>query len=183
MNIIKNISDKFKNILISAGLFFLYLFGTCVITMLVEALFCFFLGKIILIPYLALTILRMAIYTLGVTGLMAFVGYREGYREMEFSMGEMSAGYGMAAVLHLLFAMLFKFQGFVSGSVRFTAGLIWNGVDITSDNLLNETPYWLFLVVFLGYALLYFAAFAIAKYFGMQKRIIDRGELRRNEQM
>ena len=89
----------------------------------------------------------------------------------------------LATVLHLLFAMLFKFQGFVSGGVRFTAGLIHNGMDITYDSLINKTPYGMFLLVFVAYAAVYLIALTVAKYFGAQKRVIDRADLRKDEDL
>jgi hypothetical protein len=77
--------------------------------------------------------------------------------------------------------MLFKFQAFVSGAVRFTAGLIYNGWDVTYDSLINETPYHMFLLVFAGYGLLYTAVLTVSKYLGAQKRVMDRAELRIGE--
>jgi hypothetical protein len=77
--------------------------------------------------------------------------------------------------------MLFKFQGFAAGGTRFLAGLIHNGWSVTYDSLVNETPYLMFVGVFVGYAALYTAALTVAKYVGAQKRIIDRAELRMGE--
>lgn len=176
------IVSKLKGLAASVGLYFLYLFGSCVVIMLVEALFSFLLDKLIVVDYFPLTVIRIVIYTVGVTALMGLFGYAEGYREMACPVGETAAAYGLAVIPHLLFAMLFKFQSFVSGSVRFTAGLIHNGTDITYDSLINQTPYWLFLVIFAAYALLYGLALVVCKYFGAQKRIIFRAELRRHEQ-
>ena len=87
----------------------------------------------------------------------------------------------LGAVLHLIFAMLFKFEGFVSGAVRFTAGLLHNGWTISYDSLINETPYALFLLVFLLYSALYITVLTITKRLGAQKRVIDRAELRKGE--
>lgn len=172
---------KLRNLLVTSGLYFLYLFASCVLTMLVEALLVFFLDKFIIIPYFPLTIIRIVIYSIGVVAILCVLGYAEGYREGKCFIGETILAYIPAMILHLLFAMLFKFQGFVSGSVRFTAGLIANGQSITYDSLINVTPYTMFLAMFFAYAALYLLAFLLAKYFGAQKRIIVRGELRKGE--
>ena len=87
----------------------------------------------------------------------------------------------IASVIHLLFSMLFHFQGFVSGGVRFTAGLIFNGWGVTEETLVNDTPYRVFLAVFAAYAVLYVATLTLSKYLGAQHRIIDRAELRKGE--
>ncbi len=172
---------KLKNIALNGLFYFLYMFGACFITMLVEAMLVSFGEKFVAIPYPALTIIRIVIYTLGVTALMAIAGYGEGYRDGVCYLGDTIVGGIPALLLHLIFAMLFKFQAFVSGAVRFTAGLLFNGMTITYDRLINDTPYWLFLVVFLGYGLLYMLTLTISKYLGAQRRIVDRADLRRGE--
>jgi hypothetical protein len=172
---------KIKSTATDALFAFLYLIGACLITMLAEALVSYIINHVVVLSYPTLTVIRIAIYSIGVMALMGVVGYYEGYREAYCSVGESLAGVLLAAVPHLLLAMLFRFQGFISGSVRFTAGLIHNGWDVTYDKLVNETPYSLFLLVFAAYAVLYAATFTVAKYLGAQKRVIDRADLRRGE--
>lgn len=170
-----------KYIGINTLFYFLYTFGSCVTVMLVEALFTNVVEKFVALPYPVLTVIRIVIYTVGVTAIVAVVGRSEGYREGYCSVGATLLSGLLAMIPHLLFAMLFKFQAFVSGAVRFTAGLIYNGWDVTYDSLINETPYYMFLLVFAVYGLLYTAALTVAKYLGAQKRILDRAELRMNE--
>lgn len=172
---------KIKNVGLNLLVYFLYFFGSCILVMLAEALLVDILEKFVVIPYPVLTVIRIVVYTAGVPALIGVVGYFEGYREAICPVADTVVGGLLAAVLHLIFAMLFKFQGFVSGSVRFTAGLLHNGWGITYDSLINKTPYSLFLLVFVAYSALYIAALTICKYFGAQKRIIDRGELRKDE--
>ena len=170
-----------KNIGINGLFYFLYIFGSCFIVMLIEALFVNVVEKFVALPYPVLTVTRIVIYTAGVVAILAVAGRQEGYREGYCSVGGTVASGCIAIVPHLLFSMLFHFQGFVSGSVRFTAGLVFNGWGVTYDSLINDTPYWGFLVTYLAYAVLYVAAFTLAKYLGAQKRIMDRAELRRGE--
>lgn len=170
-----------KNIGINTLFYFLYVFASCVIVMLIEALFTNVVEKFVALPYPVLTVIRIVIYTVGIPAILAVVGRSEGYREGACSVGATAASGVLAMIPHLLFAMLFKFQAFVSGAVRFTAGLIHNGRDITYDSLINETPYYMFLLVFAAYGLLYAATLTIAKYLGAQKRILDRAELRMGE--
>ena len=172
---------KLRNAALNLLVYFLYFFGSCVLVMLAEALIMKVIGNIVLLPYPVVTILRIVIYTAGVPAILAAAGYFEGYREASCPLGDTIVGGLLAALLHLIFAMLFKFQGFVSGAVRFTAGLIHNGWDITYDSLIFFTPYSLFLLVFVAYGAVYVAALCIAKFFGAQKRIMDRADLRRDE--
>ena len=154
-----------KNICINGFFYFLYFFGSCFVVMLAEALFINVVEKFIALPYPVLTVMRIVIYTAGVVAILAVAGYKEGYREASCHVGATIASGAIATVLHLLFAMLFHYQGFVSGSVRFTAGLVFNGWDVT----------------YAAYALLYVAALTLSKYLGAQKRILDRAELRMGE--
>ena len=172
---------KIKNLALNLPIYFLYIFGSCILVMLAEALLVSVIEKFVALPYSVLTIIRIVIYTPGVTAILAVLGYYEGYREGVCPLGETVGGGVLATVLHLLFAMLFKFQGFVSGGVRFTAGLLHNGMDITYESLINKTPYGLFLLVFVGYAAVYLVALTVAKYFGAQKRVMDRADLRKSE--
>lgn len=172
---------KLRNLALNFIIYFLYFFGSCVLVMLAESLFVSILEKFVVIPYPVLTVIRIVIYTAGVPAILGVLGYYEGYREAAPSVAETIGGGVLAAILHLLFAMLFKFQGFVSGAVRFTAGLLHNGWTITYDSLINKTPYSLFLLVFAAYTLLYIAVLTVSKYFGAQKRVIDRADLRIGE--
>ena len=172
---------KIKNLALNLPIYFLYIFGSCILVMLAEALLVSVIEKFVVLPYPVLTVIRIVIYTPGVTAILAVLGYYEGYREGVCPLGETIGGGVLATVLHLLFAMLFKFQGFVSGGVRFTAGLLHNGMDITYESLINKTPYGLFLLVFVGYAAVYLVALTVAKYFGAQKRVMDRADLRKSE--
>lgn len=172
---------KIKNLALNLPIYFLYIFGSCILVMLAESLLVSVIEKFVALPYSVLTIIRIVIYTPGVTAILAVLGYYEGYREGVCPLGETIGGGVLATVLHLLFAMLFKFQGFVSGGVRFTAGLLHNGMDITYESLINKTPYGLFLLVFVGYAAVYLVALTVAKYFGAQKRVMDRADLRKSE--
>ena len=172
---------RIKNIGLNLLVYFFYIFGSCILVMLGEALLITVLEKFVVLSYPVLTVIRIAVYTPGVIAILAVLGHAEGYREAECPIGETIVSGLLAIVLHLIFAMLFKFQAFVSGAVRFTAGLIHNGFDVTYDSLINETPYGLFLLVFLGYGLVYVGVITVSKYFGAQKRIIDRADLRRDE--
>ena len=172
---------KIRNMILNLPIYFLYMFGSCVIVMLAEALLVSILEKIVALPYPVLTVIRILIYSVGVTALLAVLGYFEGYRESVCSVWDTVCSGVLAMVPHLIFAMLFKFHGFVSGAVRFTAGILHNGWDITYDSLINETPYATFLLTFVLYGAIYVTAITVAKYFGAQKRIIDRSDLRKGE--
>ncbi len=172
---------KFNSIAINSLLYTLYMFGACFITMLVESLFVFIIDKIIAIPFPVLTILRVMIYSVGVCAILSCIGYFEGYREGDAAIGDTIIGGGIAILFHFILSMLFHFQAFVSGGVRFAAGLIGHGMGVTSDALNKDTSILLFIAMFIIYGLAYVGILTIARYFGAQKRIVDRADLRRDE--
>ena len=170
-----------KKIGLNPLFYFLYMFGACIIVMLIEALFVAIVEKFVIVPYPVLTVIRIVIYTVGVSAILAVLGRGEGYREESCSVGGTIVSGILAMIPHLIFSMLFHFHGFVSGGVRFAAGLVYNGWEITYDSLINETPYYFFLLSFAAYGLLYTAVLIISKYLGAQKRLMVRGELRKGE--
>ncbi len=172
---------KKTNLALNALLYFFYFVGSCITVMLAEALLIYIVEKFVALPYPVLTVIRIAVYTAGVTSLLAFLGHAEGYREADCPVGETVASGVLASLAHLIFAMLFKFQGFISGGVRFLAGILHNGWSVTYDSLINETPYLLFVAVCVAYSVLYVTALTLAKRFGAAKRVIDRAELRKGE--
>lgn len=172
---------KIRHAALNALIDFLYMLGSCFAVMLVEALLVFIINKFVFIPYPVLTVMRIIIYSVGVTAIMGLLGYSEGYREGHCSIGESVLGGTLALIPHVILAMLFKFQAFVSGAVRFTAGLIHNGRSITYEKLINETPYSLFLLVFFVYGAVYITSLTVMRYLGAQNRVIDLAEMRKNQ--
>ena len=174
--------EKLKNLMAGAGIYLLYLIGASFVTMLCESLICFIVDKFIMLSnYFALSLIRLTIYTIGMTAIIGFLGYYEGYRTASCPKREIIGSYAVALVPYTLLSALFNFHYFIAGGVRSTTGIIFHGTGVTLDKLTLETPDWLYLLVFLGYCLLYGLALVIFMYFGAQKRICDRAELRKNE--
>ncbi len=172
---------KIRNTALNALFYFLYAFGASLIVMLVEWLLVFLIQRFVIVPYPVLTVIRAGIYTVGVLALLSVMGYIEGYREGHCSIGETVAGGALGAVVHLLLSLLFHFDPFISGGVRFAAGLMEHGGTITSDLLLNQSSTGLRLALFLVYTALYIAAWTVARSVGARRRDISRAELRQGE--
>ncbi len=172
---------KIKNTAVNSLLYTLYMIGSCLLVMLVESLFIFIINKFAVIPFLALTVIRLVIYSLGVPTLLAVIGYFEGYREGDPAIGETIGGGALAVLIHFLFAFLFHFQAFVSGGVRFAAGLIKYGTSVKPELLNPDTSVLVDILMFLVYGAVYVGVLTIARYFGAQNRVIDRSEMRRDE--
>ena len=161
---------RVRRVLLNAAIYFVYFFLSCVLVMLIEALFLKLLDRFVLLSYLAQTVIRLVIYSLGVPALVGLAAYAEGYRETVVS--------GLLAVLipHLLLALLFHFRQFCAGAVPFLAGLLRDGADVTADSIVfNDIgTVGLFLAVFLGYGLLNTGVLTLLRQCGVSRRHAER---------
>lgn len=171
---------KLRNIALNGLFNFFYLFGASVVVMLAEALLIKILVLFAEFSFPVLTVIRAVVYTLGIAAIIGVIAYYEGYREGACSVPETIGGGLFAMVPHVLFSLLFSFQAFVSGGVRYVAGMLYNGIHLTYEQL-EATPTWVMLLVFLFYGLLYTTVITMAHYLGANRRIISRAELRKNE--
>ncbi len=171
---------RIKHAAVSGLVIFCYIMASIILCMITEALLLYIIDRIILVPYPVQTIIRIVIYTVGGIALIGFLGYHEGYREATCSLSETFIGTFLSAVVHLILSLLFHFQGFISGGVRFVASLIYHGWDITHE-LTAQTPTWFFIVCFGFYMILYATTLALCKQAGSTKRLADRDELLRQK--
>ena len=163
--------------LLNTAIYALYMFASCFCAMLVEAFTVKVLNLLVEIDYFYLCIIRIAIYTVVVLGLIFILAFREGYREVKFSplltiLSSLTAG-----IIHFLFALLFGFQSFVAGGVRFISAIIEYGSSLVSSEQIDGMGYGIFIIVFFVSGIVYCIDIALAKRFGCQKRLIDREEL------
>jgi hypothetical protein len=171
---------KLRRILLNTVIYFAYFFLSCILVMLVEALFLKLLDRFILLSYLAQTVIRLVIYSVGVPALVGVAGYAEGYREADAHPGETAVSGMLAAVIpHGLIALLFHFRQFCAGAVPFLVGLLRDGTDVTADSIVfNDIgKIWLFLAVFLGYGILNTAVLTISRRYGVRRRQAQRADM------
>lgn len=168
---------RVRRVLLNAAIYFVYFFLSCVLVMLIEALFLKLLDRFVLLSYLAQTVIRLVIYSLGVPALVGLAAYAEGYREADAHPGETVVS-GLLAVLipHLLLALLFHFRQFCAGAVPFLAGLLRDGADVTADSIVfNDIgTVGLFLAAFLGYGLLNTGVLTLLRQYGVSRRHAER---------
>lgn len=79
---------RVRRVLLNAAIYFVYFFLSCVLVMLIEALFLKLLDRFVLLSYLAQTVIRLVIYSLGVPALVGLAAYAEGYREADAHPGD-----------------------------------------------------------------------------------------------
>ena len=87
----------------------------------------------------------------------------------------------MATVMHLLFALLFSFEAFSAGGVRFIVGLYKFGSRLSESSLIANLPRIEFIGIFIVNSLVYCALMTAAKAIGAKRRIIDRHILTKDQ--
>lgn len=166
-------SDTLLNSLVYA----VYMIVSCIVVMLAEALLTRVLGSMFeLTPY-TLCIIRATVYTPAVPVLLGILAYREGYRSAYFSTSETIISGAIASVAHFLFALLFSFEAFIAGGVRFVAALVKFGDKLNLKSFKGELEAVDTIPFFLLFAVIYIAVMILCGKLGARARLKSRKEL------
>ena len=166
-------TDVFVNSLVYAA----YMLISCIIVMIAETLITKIIGSFFLLTPFALCVIRAVIYTISVPALLGVLAYREGYRAAYFSAAGTAISGGIAAVMHLVFAMLFSFEAFASGGVKFVAALIKFGEKLNLKSFSGKLLLTDSILYFFIFAILYVAVMILCGKLGQRARIKSRKEL------
>lgn len=167
------IVDSFVNSLI----YIAYIIGACLCAAAVDLLTLKILNEFLVISLYAQTIIRVVIYTIAPIAVIAVVSFKEGYREARFSLGEVSVSCVFASVGMFLVALLFRFNRFLVGGVKYISSLIAYGQNLSDADQITNVGYRYAIPVFFGLFVVYSVVLAIFKKLGADKRLLDRAEL------
>ena len=162
--------------LVSALVYAFYMLIACIAIMLAEILAVKVVNLFVVTEYYELTVLRAIVYTVGVNAVLGAIAYKEGYRAARCNVLEIAVSGALASVLHLLFSLLFSFQAFAAGGVRFLTALLHYGKNLTENTLMDKLNAADFIPVFLVNSLVYIGVMVALGKIGEYKRLIDRGE-------
>lgn len=172
---------KKGDILFGTVVYSVYMLVSCVVMMFAEMLAIKIIDLFVGLSPLSLCIVRALIYTVGVNALLAIVSYREGYRAASFSVvGTLISG-ALASLLHFLFSLLFSFEAFCSGGVKFITALVKFGSSLNSDSFSGTLDRFECIPFFSLNALVYIAVMIIFGRLGARNRLSDREELTGNK--
>lgn len=179
---------KVLNVLVDAFLYAFYMLISCITVRLAEwFLLSLMYGKIFSVYFtvspFALCIIRATIYTLGVNAILAIVAYRDGYKSPKSSIGGALFSSAIATMIHFPVALLFGFGAFCSGGVKFITALIYFGTQLNSEGFSGELYRIDYIPYFFANAVIYCVIIAIFKKLGSIKRIKDRAELTKENQI
>ena len=171
------IVDSFINSLIYTA----YVIGACLCAAAIDLLTLKVLNEFLVISLYAQTIIRVVIYAIAPVVVVAIVSFREGYKEASFYAGESILSCALACVGTFLFSVLFRFNRFVAGGVKYIASLIAYGNTISDAEQIVNVRYRFAIPVFLGLFIIYSVAIIVFKKLGAEKRLCDRAELTENQ--
>lgn len=168
---------KNKDVPILAFLNFLYLLVSCVAAQLFAKLVIRFTVLFVELDFVAASVIRLIVLLAVSLGLFAFLGYKEGYRAASFTRGEAIPAVGIAALVHLLLGLVFRFTPWLCGPTRHIAGFLSLGAAYNATERIEEIPFVALLLVGLFMAILWAVGYLALSYVGFRKRIRDRGLL------
>ncbi len=173
---------KKSDILVNTLVYAFYMFIACVVIMLAEILTVKVVNLFIVTEYYELTVLRAVVYTVGVNAVLGAIAYKEGYRMARYPIVETIISGLLASLLHALVSLIFHFQAFCAGGVRFVTALLHYGKDLTVNTLMDELGALDFLPVFALNSLVYIAIMITLGKLGEYKRLADREEITEDSQ-
>ncbi len=169
---------KKTDIAIGGLLYALYMFVSCLVSMLAEMFIVRVITLFVYVDPFALCIIRAVIYTLFVNAILGLAAFYEGYKNASWRPVETGISGFIALLAHFLVSMLFSFEAFCSGGVKFYSALFKFGSYLSSGEsfkgvLTREDC----IGVFFINGIIYLAVMITAQYFGAKKRLKDRKEL------
>lgn len=162
---------------IYAILYALYIFAACLVARAFDWLATKVVNLFVEVPYFGLSVIRIVIYTLLTLGIIFVLAFREGYKEVSFSLPVTVIAAVIAFVPYFTVSLIFKFPAILSGGVRYIAAALRYGTGLTRPEQIDALNIWYFIFAFVAMWVVYFALIAVAKKQGYKKRLSDRMEL------
>ena len=172
---------KKTDVLVNSLVYAAYMLVSCIIVMIAETLITRIIGSFFNLSPFALCVIRAVIYTPAVTALLGVLAYREGYRAAYFSAAGTAISGAIAAIMHLVFAMLFSFEAFAAGGVKFISALIKFGEKLNLRSFSGKLLLTDSIPFFIIFAALYIAVMILCGKLGQRARIKSRKELTGSE--
>lgn len=167
------IVDSFVNSLIYTA----YIIGACLCAAAIDLLTLKILNEFLVISLYAQTVIRVIIYAIAPIAVIAIVSFKEGYREARSNLLENIFSCVFASVGTFLISLLFTFNRFVAGGVKYISSLIAYGNRISDAEQIANVRYRYAIPVFVALFIVYSVVICLSKKLGAAKRLKDRAEL------
>ncbi len=168
---------KKLEILIDGALYALYMLFSCLVSMLAEMFIVRVITLFVGMDYFTLCLLRALIYTVLVNGILAIAAYRDGYKTTLWRPVHTGISGAVALVLHFVFCLLFSFEAFCAGSVKFITALVKFGPALSLESFQGSLDRFDCIGIFFLNGLVYIAVIILAKRLGISRRLADREDM------
>ncbi len=165
---------KKTDALINSLIYSAYLFASFICGVAVDFLALRILNSFIVLSSFNICVIRAAIYLCVSFGVLSVLAFKEGYREARCSFSELLLSFVPTLVIHLIFAIIFRFNVFFAGGAKYVTALFLYRTSLTSISQISEIRYRILIPTLIFIALLYFADITVLKKIGASKRIKDR---------
>lgn len=165
---------KKLDILVDSLFYALYFFLSCLACMIAEWFASRVITLFVEISPFALSVIRLTVYTVGVPAVLGIALYKEGYRSARAHIGETVISSALASVTYFIFCLLFSFEAFCAGGVKYATLLLKFGEDLTSEQIANGLSRLDPIGIFFLHIAVYAAVMALCKHLGANKRLDDR---------
>lgn len=160
-----------------ALLWLLFIWVSCLCAILVDALFLKIVTSIVKTTFVTEAILHVIATAIGTAAPLAAISYLIAYHLGEFS-GLYSALEGVLALAFLLpFGILLGFPSWITGGVRWLAGLMEYGTHFYDTDQLSDMSLLTYLLAFLIFGIFYLVVKYCFGVLGRNRRIKARIEL------
>ena len=168
---------KRNDILADSIIFALIFFISCVVVMFAEMLVITVLDKVVIMTPVATAIVRTVIYCVGCFSIISIASYKIGYHSPDYSsLGLILSGV-IASVMHFLISLLFSFEAFCAGAVKFVSVLVKFGSKINSSRFDGELFRYDCIPVFCIFAAIYITLTVVFAKIGGVRRLSDQKKL------
>jgi len=168
---------KKQGIFIDALLYALFMFISSLVTLCAEMLITKVINNLFVMTPFSLCVIRAVIYSVGVIAIIGIMGFMDGYKTAECSVPSSLISGAIAVMIHFFFSLLFSFDAFCSGAVKFVSALIKFGSNLGYNDFKSGVEQIDCIAVFFVYGLVYIVVMIVTKHIGMKKRLSDRREL------
>jgi len=150
---------------------------SCLCALLIDLLILKIVKTIVVLPFEVEAILHVITMLVGAAIPLSAISYMISFHLAEFSLLHSTAEGAVAAVLHLLVGFLLGFPVWITGGVKWLAGLMEYGTRLYHAETLNDVALRYYLLSFVVFLLFYLAVKTAFGVLGKRNRIRQRKEM------
>ena len=163
-----------KQIPVNGLVYLICMISACLLNLLVSALAVRILEVFIEPSFYAVAIVRIIAGVAMSCFILGAVLWYEGYKSVSFSLSTVLLSVSLAAAVHFVLALVFKFHPFIACGTRYLGGFIEMGGDFVSYEGVGDVRLWAYIVAFAVLKILELIVAPICAYVGMRARLKSR---------